>query len=390
MPYKFRASKKNKQAIIPIQEIKGRFDLLKERFANRPLLTAGVITILAVVLISIPAYRIFTRQSEDRAWALEIEASRLFHEKQAAVSEADKKDATKGQTSMERLIKASMLYDDILNRYPASMAAVIAQFEGGNVYFELEKYDLAEKRYLAFLKKETAQKDLLPLVHLRLAYLYQKQKKDALALDHFRIAYEWEGGFNKDQAGYERGALLERIGKKDEAIETYKKVSEAFKDSPWGTEAKTRLAMLTASTATSTSSGVVIPAAATSMPPAVASMPAPVPAKFSPPTAVKARGPVAVGVPTSPKAAKITVPVVASPVVPREVTPKPVVVEMPTDPPVPTAPTTVAPSTPIPLQITPEQLRMLREKGSLTIPLPPQPEAEVAPVPEKKPEPIAP
>ncbi len=385
MPYKFRTSKK-KQAIIPIQEIKGRLDLLKERFADRPLLTAGVITILAVLLISIPAYRMFMRQSEDRAWALEIEASRLFHEKPAAAKEADKKDATKGQTPMERLTKASILYDDILNRYPASTAAVIAQFEGGNVYFELEKYDLAEKRYLAFLKKETARKDLLPLVHLRLAYLYQKQKKDALALDHFRTAYEWEGGFNRDQAGYERGSLLERIGKKDEAIEIYKKVSEAFKDSPWGTEAKTRLAMLTTSAATSTSLGGLMSAVPTSMPPALASMPAPVPAKMSSPTAVKAPAPVAVRVPTAVSVPTITVPVDSAPVVPKEVTPKPIVVETPTVPPVPT----VAPVSPIPLQITPEQLRMLREKGSLTVPLPPQPEAGSAPVPEKTPEPAAP
>ena len=369
MPYKFRASKK-KQASLPIQEIKGRFDVLRELFLRRPLLIFGTIAILAVILISVPAYRMVMRQSEDRAWALEIEASHLFHEK-PSVQDADKKDAAKVQTSVERLTKASILYDDILKRYPESGAAKIAQFEGGNVYFELEKYDLAEQRYLAFLKKETERKDLLPLVHLRLAYLYQNQKKDGQALDHFRIAYEWEGGLNKDQAGFERGSLLERIGQIPEAIETYKKVSDLFKDSPWGTEAKARLAGLTPSTATSTPADIVTPVVAKSVAKsmssassAVASKPTPIPAKVIPKTAV-------------------VVPPISS-----QETPKSAVVGTPTPtPPVPIVPS-ATPSTAVPLEITPDQLRMLREKGSLTIPLPPQesePKKESAPAEAPKP-----
>ncbi|MBI3598911.1 MAG: hypothetical protein HY201_05655, partial [Nitrospirae bacterium] len=178
MPYKIRPSKK-KQAIIPVQELKGRFDYLKAWFSSRPLLTVGVIAMLAAIVGFIPAYLLFMRQSEDRAWGLEVEAGRLFHEKPTSPPENMATSAKPEETSTERLAKAAILYDDILDRYPESKAAVIAQFEAGNVYAELGKYDLAEKRYLAFLKKETERKELLPIVHLRLAYLYQKQKKDA-------------------------------------------------------------------------------------------------------------------------------------------------------------------------------------------------------------------
>ncbi len=369
MPYKIRVSKKKKEG-VPTQEIKGWFDHITEQCSSRPLLTMGVIATVAVILISIPAYRIWIRQSEDRAWALEIEASRLFHEK-PSLSEADKKDVTKVETSMERLTKAATLYDDILNRYPESGAAKIAQFEGGNVYFDLEKYDLAEKRYLAFLKNETERKELLPLVHLRLAYLYQKQKKDALALDHFGIVYEWEGGLNKDQAGFEKGSLLERIGKKAEAMETYKKVSGAFTESPWGTEAKARLAML--DPATKAAQATSTPAVVTG-PPATA---APVAAKFSPPLPTKL-------------VQKKTVPVVVTPQAPavHKSIPTPVVTPVPA----PTTPAVQSPSTAVPLEITPEQLRMLREKGSLTVPLPkqePKPKAET-PAGDARPAVVAP
>ncbi len=382
MPYKIRASKK-KQAIIPIQEIKGRFDLLKERFASRPLLTGGVIATVAVILISIPAYGLFMRQSEDRAWGLQQEASRLFHEKVPAPTPEMATSTKLAETTAERLAKAAILYDDILDRYPASKAAVLAQFEAGNVYVELGNYDAAEKRYLAFLKKETDRKELLPLVHLRLAYLYEKQKKDAQALDHFKTAYEWDGGFNKDQAGFERGVLLERIGKKTEAIEILKKVSETFKDSPWGSEAKARLAMLDPTTA---------PAPVASMPPAIPT-PTPVPVKFTPPSPPKN-----ITIPVAQKASSPS-PVVAQPTQPKGVTtPVPVPVPVPAVPaiaptpepkpaaPVPTPPAPdVSPSTPIPLEITPDMLRQLCSKGTLTVPLPPQPQAPiVVPVPEKK------
>ena len=407
MPYKIRASKKKQQAMIPVQELKGKVALLKERFSSRPLLTGGVIATVAVILISIPTYLLFMRQSEDRAWGLEQQASRLFHEK-PALSEADKKDATKSETSLERLTKASILYDDILDRYPTSKAAVIAQFEAGNVYAELDNYALAEKRYLAFLKKETERKELLPLVHLRLAYLYQKQKKDALALDHFKTAYEWEGGFSKDQAGFERGSLLERIGKKQEAIEIYNKVSSTFTDSPWGTEAKARLAMLNSSDgkliATSTlpaaiASGVTPPAMPS--PVSAPTVAAPIPAKFRSPSLVSTPSPSKGG--TSP--AGVTKPAVVQKMVPptaptptasSPVIPEPVLVEVPSAavgvPTVPSVPSVApappsAPSTAIPLEITMDQLRLLREKGSLTIPLSPQPPQ--APVPAKV-EPIVP
>jgi hypothetical protein len=115
----------------------------------------------------------------------------------------------------------------------------------------------------------------------------------------------------------------------------------------------------------------------------VAKQPVPVPAQFSPkpkiiPAVISAK-PV-VGIPVTPKVA----PKVIDAVAPKLVETSPLIVpavgvpaHVPTLVPAP-AP---SPSNVVPLQITPEQLRLLREKGSLTVPLPPQPEAPVVPAP---------
>ena len=373
MPYKIRPSKK-KETVLPAQKIKDRFKRLKEWFSSRPLLMTGVIASLLVTVVFVPSLWLFMRQSEDRAWGLEREASLLFHEKPTSPEKDNgAMPPVKEETLLVRLTKAAALYDEILDRYPASRAAVIAQFESGNVYFDLEKYDQAENRYLTFLKKETDRKDMLPLVHLRLAYLYQKKKNNALALDHFRIAYEWEGGFNKDQAGFERGVLLEKIGQKAEAIETYKKISGTFTDSPWGTEAKARLALLDPSKAVQ------------SAPPATTQA---VPATVVAPPATALAPPI-----QSKEAQKVIAPVPS----PIKSVPKPIPVQMPSSPAPAAAPPQgtlplqgTGPSTSVPIEITPEQLRLLREKGNLTIPLPKQPPSVETPPATESPEQVVP
>lgn len=256
MPYKIRVTKKKETA--PLRIVSRSEEMLDQVRTHPKWIWIGVgaaLLLLALIL----TVQILNHRAEGKAWALESEASRLFHEPPPLPQPIEEgKEAPKEMTKTERLQKSAALYDEIVGKYPRTSAAMVAQYESGNVYFELEDDDAAGKRYRAFLEKYPAQKEMAALVHLRIGYLDQKKGDQASALNNFKAAYEMENARTKDQAGFELGRSLEQAGKKEEAVEIYKKVVERFAQSPWAAEANARLVALNppaASSPPSTGSG---------------------------------------------------------------------------------------------------------------------------------------
>jgi predicted negative regulator of RcsB-dependent stress response len=252
MPYKIRVNKKKEAAPL---RIVSRSEQMFDQVRTHPKwiwIGAGSVLFLGVLILTV---QFLSHRAEEKAWALEAEASKLFHEPPPLPQPIeDGKEPPKEMDKTERLKKSASLYDEIVQKYPRTDTARIAQYESGNVYFELEDLGSAENRYRAFLQKYQSHKELSALVHLKLGYLLQKKGDNASALDHFRTAYEMENGKNKDQAGFELGRSLEHAGKKEEAVETYKKLSERFAQSPWAAEANARLVVLNPPTASAPAS----------------------------------------------------------------------------------------------------------------------------------------
>jgi predicted negative regulator of RcsB-dependent stress response len=249
MPLKIRAPKK-KETLS--EKITDQYDHLKERLFSPSRFLVLTIIMLVVVGASAAAFLFFTKRSEGKAWALESKAGKLLDEVYTPPStppDGNGVDQNKKEET-EKLERAAGFYEEILKDYPRTDAAVIAQFQSGHVYFELEKYKLAEEKYLAFIKEQADEKEFLPIVQMKLAYLYQKTGDTPSALKYFHLIYdakngkEKEKGVNQDQAGFEIAQILEQTEKKSEAIAIYKKVSEDFTESPWGVEAKTRLTLM--------------------------------------------------------------------------------------------------------------------------------------------------
>jgi tetratricopeptide (TPR) repeat protein len=265
MPYKIRASKKKEAAPL---RIVSRSEQMLDQVRTHPKwiwIGAGSVLFLGGLILMV---QLMSHRAEEKAWALEAEASKLFHEPPPLPQPIEEgKEPPKEMDKTERLKKSASLYDEIVEKYPRTNTARISQYESGNVYFELEDYGSAENRYRAFLQKYPAQKELSALVHIKMAYLQQKKGDNASALDHFRSAYEMENGKNKDQAGFELGRALEHAGKKEEAVEIYKKLSERFAQSPWTAEASARLIALNPPSASAPppgetgKEGVTLPAA---------------------------------------------------------------------------------------------------------------------------------
>lgn len=273
MPHKIRVQKKRDEA--PLRLVTRSEELVEQVRSNPKWIWGGMGVALALIAIFITGW-FLNQQAEKKAAAIEAEAFRLFHEPPPLpqpIEEGKPEPEPDIMDKTERLKKSASLYDEIVEKHPRTDVARMAPYESGNVYFELKDYDAAEKRYLAFLEKNAAQKNLASLVHLKLGYLYQKKGNPESALKHFRASYEAEGGNSRDQAGFELARALEMSDKKNEAIEIYKKVSEDFEKSPWGVEAKVRMDLLNPPTASTPAPSATEPAKGTT-PPAGASAPA--------------------------------------------------------------------------------------------------------------------
>lgn len=273
MPHKIRVQKKRDEA--PLRLVTRSEELVEQVRSNPKWIWGGMGVALALIAIFITGW-FLNQQAEKKAAAIEAEAFRLFHEPPPLpqpIEEGKPEPEPDIMDKTERLKKSASLYDEIVEKHPRTDVARMAPYESGNVYFELKDYDASEKRYLAFLEKNAAQKNLASLVHLKLGYLYQKKGNPESALKHFRASYEAEGGNSRDQAGFELARALEMSDKKNEAIEIYKKVSEDFEKSPWGVEAKVRMNLLNPPTASTPAPSATEPTKGAT-PPAGASAPA--------------------------------------------------------------------------------------------------------------------
>lgn len=260
MPHKIRVQKKRDEA--PLRLVTRSEELVEQVRSNSKWIWGGMGVALALIAIFITGW-FLNQQAEKKAAAVEAEAFRLFHEPPPLpqpIEEGKPEPEPDIMDKTERLKKSASLYDEIVEKHPRTDVARMAPYESGNVYFELKDYDAAEKRYLAFLEKNAAQKNLASLAHLKLGYLYQKKGSPESALKHFRASYEAEGGNSRDQAGFELARALEMSDKKNEAVEIYKKVSEDFEKSPWGVEAKVRMNILNPPTASTPAPSATEPA----------------------------------------------------------------------------------------------------------------------------------
>lgn len=249
MPHKIRVQKKRDEA--PLRLVTRSEELVEQVRSHPQWIWGGIGVALALIAIFIIGW-FLNQQAEKKAAAIEAEAFRLFHEPPPLpqpIEEGKPAPEPDIMDKTERLKKSASLFDEIVEKHSRTDVARMAPYESGNVYFELKDYDAAEKRYLAFLEKNAAEKNLASLAHLKLGYLYQKKGNPESVLKHFRASYESEGGNSRDQAGFELARALEMSDKKNEAVEIYKKVSEDFEKSPWGVEAKVRMDLLNPPTA---------------------------------------------------------------------------------------------------------------------------------------------
>jgi|GEM_PF-1112794 len=238
MPYRIRAVKKeSKGPNLILQE----GAILADAYARHRKVAWGFLGLLALgVLAGLVVWQI-SSQKEARAWAIEDEATRLYHENPELAAILERKEF---KDKNEHYKKALALFQKVVQEYPRTSAASLSQYYVGNTEFELKEYDQAIQAYQKFLDRYGEKAPLAPLVETKLAYVLQQTGKPVEALKAFQRITENAKALNQDEAYYEMGRLYEAQDNKADAIATYEKTVQNFKGSPWSSEAQARLAVL--------------------------------------------------------------------------------------------------------------------------------------------------
>jgi len=144
------------------------------------------------------------------------------------------------------LNEAIALYKRVLDEYPRTPTAPLAQFSLGNAFLQSNNLDSAIESYKQFISKYGSNVSLLGLVHQKLGYTYLLKGDVDQAAKTYSTILEIPGALNRDYAIFELARLEENRSRPDEALKRYQDLIKTYPDSPLTSEAAVRVKVLEA------------------------------------------------------------------------------------------------------------------------------------------------
>lgn len=178
----------------------------------------------------------YDAQNADKAQELEREATlHLFTQP----SNDPKKAAA-------NLNEAIALYKRVLEEYPKTPTAPLAQFSLGNAFLQANDLDSAIESYKRFISMYGSNVSLLGLVHQKLGYAYLLKGDIDQAAKTYSAILEIPGAMNRDHALFELARLEENRSRPDDALKHYQDLIKTYPDSPLTSEAAVRVKVIEA------------------------------------------------------------------------------------------------------------------------------------------------
>ncbi len=157
--------------------------------------------------------------------------------------------------------EAIVLYKRVVDEYPRTLTAPLAQFSLGNAYLQSNDLASAIEAYNRFISTYGSHVSLLGLVQQKLGYAYLLKGDLDQAAKAYSTILEIPGAMNQDYALFELARLEETRSKPDEALKHYQNLMKTFPNSSLTSEAAMRVKVIEAKKTPDPS-----PAAATSAP----------------------------------------------------------------------------------------------------------------------------
>ncbi len=150
------------------------------------------------------------------------------------------------QKAAANLKEAIVLYKRILEEYPRTPTAPLAQFSLGNAFLQSNDPDSAIETYKRFISTYGSNISLLGLVHQKLGYAYLLKGDVDQAAKTYSTILEIPGAMNRDYALFEVARLEENRSKPDEALKHYQDLMKTYPNSPLTGEAAMRVKVIEA------------------------------------------------------------------------------------------------------------------------------------------------
>lgn len=165
------------------------------------------------------------------------------------------------------LNEAIALYKKVLEEYPRTPTAPLAQFSLGNAFLQSSDLDSAIESYRRFISTYGSHVSLLGLVHQKLGYTYLLKGDFDQAAKTYSTILEIPGAMNRDHAMFELARLEENRSRPDEALRHYQDLIKTYPESPLTSEAAVRVKVLEAKKTSEPTAVTAAPAPAASSKP---------------------------------------------------------------------------------------------------------------------------
>lgn len=150
------------------------------------------------------------------------------------------------QKAAANVNEAIALYKKVVEEYPRTPTAPLAQFSLGNAFLQANNLDSAIESYKRFISTYGSNISLLGLVHQKLGYAYLLKGDIDQAAKTYSSILEIPGAMNRDYAIFELARLEENRSKPDAALKHYQDLIKTYPDSPLTSEAAVRVKVLEA------------------------------------------------------------------------------------------------------------------------------------------------
>lgn len=197
-----------------------------------------VVGFLLLLLTGGGVWGVFWYDAQNASKAQELEREATVHLFTRAASDPQKAAAN--------LKEAIALYQRVVNEYPRTPTAPLAQFSLGNAYLQSNDLASAIEAYNRFISTYGTHVSLLGLVYQKLGYAYQLKGDLEQAVKAYLTIIEIPGAMNRDHALFEAARLEENRSKPDEALKHYQELMKTYPNSPLTSEAAMRVKVMEA------------------------------------------------------------------------------------------------------------------------------------------------
>ena len=113
-------------------------------------------------------------------------------------------------------------FDEVITKFPRTSSGKLSLLYKGNLHLKLEEFDEAIKAYETFLQKAGKEKFYRLLAMEGLGYAHEGKKEYEKAVEAYERMLAMGEGLQVANAYLSKGRCYEKLGKKKEALESYK------------------------------------------------------------------------------------------------------------------------------------------------------------------------